>query len=369
MKVSRESLYDRISKCLINNKKYNEAAFPKEIRRYIPLNYNASTKIKAVDTRASKSCSGLFLEVLGLYCNNKNYDPAEAKCAYSKSSQILKLSEEEIDSNCEKVCIAMDRAFAFLQIRCGVQSLSDVNYKLMIRLIAYIFTNDKWYGSEKVHDIIEAWYWAAIFSGEYDKDQNERFEKNLRSILETLTTKAKKYDWIITLKNNIFETPYFSDCSFLLMEKANEDRIPKEHLAKYICQFYLSRTYSDLIHDDRQINVFSKYKLEKHHIVPVGSVSKIGESTDILRKDKTNIVNSPLNYVFISDATNLEISNISLKEYEQDITASAKAALNIVNYPSVEKLNDKTTIKAWLKERYKILKGQIQNRVMNMLLS
>lgn len=133
--------------------------------------------------------------------------------------------------------------------------------------------------------------------------------------------------------------------------------------------FYLSRTYSDLIHDDRQINVFSKYKLEKHHIVPVGSVSKIGESTDILRKDKTNIVNSPLNYVFISDATNLEISNISLKEYEQDITASAKAALNIVNYPSVEKLNDKTTIKAWLKERYKILKGQIQNRVMNMLLS
>lgn len=212
---------------------------------------------------------------------------AEAKCAYSKSSQILKLSEEEIDSNCEKVCIAMDRAFAFLQIRCGVQSLSDVNYKLMIRLIAYIFTNDKWYGSEKVHDIIEAWYWAAIFSGEYDKDQNERFEKNLRSILETLTTKAKKYDWIITLKNNIFETPYFSDCSFLLMEKANEDRIPKEHLAKYICQFYLSRTYSDLIHDDRQINVFSKYKLEKHHIVPVGSVSKIGESTDILRKDKT----------------------------------------------------------------------------------
>ena len=97
----------------------------------------------------------------------------------------------------------------------------------------------------------------------------------------------------------------------------------------------------------------------------VGSVSKIGESTDILRKDKTNIVNSPLNYVFISDATNLEISNISLKEYEQDITASAKAALNIVNYPSVEKLNDKTTIKAWLKERYKILKGQIQNRARN----
>lgn len=367
-KVSHESLYDRITKCLTNNKKYNEAAFPKEIRRYIPKNYNASTKIKAVDTRASKNCSGLFLEVLGLYCNNKNYDPAEAKCAYSKSPQILKLSEEEIDSNCERVCVAMDRAFAFLQIRCGVQSLSDVNYKLMIRLIAYIFTNDKWYRSEKVHDIIEAWYWAAIFSGEYDKDQNERFERNLSSILEILISKDKRYDWIITLRNNILETPYFSDCSFLLMEKASEDRIPKEHLAKYICQFYLSRTYSDLIHDDRKINVFSQYKLEKHHIIPVGSVSKIGESTDILRKDKTNIVNSPLNYVFISDATNIEVSNISLKEYEKEITASAKATLDIVNYPSVEKLDDEATIKTWLKERYKILKGKIQNRVTDMLL-
>lgn len=46
-KVSRESLYDRISKCLINNKKYNEAAFPKEIRRYIPLNYNAKVQVRA----------------------------------------------------------------------------------------------------------------------------------------------------------------------------------------------------------------------------------------------------------------------------------------------------------------------------------
>ena len=123
-----------------------------------------------------------------------------------------------------------------------------------------------------------------------------------------------------------------------------------------------------MIHDDRKINVFSQYKLEKHHIIPVGSVSKIGESTDILRKDKTNIVNSPLNYVFISDATNIEVSNISLKEYEEEITASAKATLDIVNYPSVEKLDDEATIKTWLKERYKIVKGKIQNRVTDMLL-
>ena len=171
-KVSRESLYDRISKCLINNKKYNEAAFPKEIRRYIPLNYNASTKIKAVDTRASKSCSGLFLEVLGLYCNNKNYDPAEAKCAYSKSSQILKLSEEEIDSNCEKVCIAMDRAFAFLQIRCGVQSLHRYEKNAFDAIVIDEAHHSAANSYKKVLDYFEPKLWLGMTATPDKRDDN-----------------------------------------------------------------------------------------------------------------------------------------------------------------------------------------------------
>ena len=57
-------------------------------------------------------------------------------------------------------------------------------------------------------------------------------------MLESLTHSTKGYDWIISLKDNILGTPYFSDCSFLLMEKADEDRIPKEHLGRYFCQFY-----------------------------------------------------------------------------------------------------------------------------------
>ena len=297
------------------------------------------------------------------------YDPAEAKAVFSKSAQILKLSEKEIDSNCEKVCVAIDRAYCFLQTRCGIQNLSDVNYKLMIRLIAYVFTNDKWYNDQTIHDKLEAWYWTAVFSGEYDKDQNERYEKNLRSMIESLTVGSKRFDWIVTLKDNVLETPYFSDCSFLLMEKVDEDRIPKEHLGKYFCQFYLSRPYSDLVDDAKQVNVFCKEKLEKHHVIPLGSVTKIGESTDALRGDKSNIVNSPLNYVYITSSTNLAISDKSLKDYEDSITASSKAALNIVNYPSVADLDDITKVKKWLEERHKLIKGQIQNRANSLLIT
>ena len=366
-KISQEPLYDRILQYLIHNKKYNIKAIPNEIKNIMPRDYNASIAMKAVDGRVAKNCSDLFLELLGLYCSNKEYDPNEAKCVYSKSAKILRLSEDQIDENCRKVCVAIDRALCFLQVRCGVRNLTDVNYKIMVRLIAYIFTNDKWYNSVAVHDKLEAWYWSAIFSGEYDKDQNDRYESNLKSMLESLNSNRKGYAWINTLKDKILEVPYFSECSFLLMEKAEEDRVPKEHLGKYFCQFYLSRTYSDLITDARTVSVFSKQKLEKHHIIPLGSVTKIGESTDRLRSDKTNIFNSPLNYVYITDSTNGEISDKSLKEYENSITASAKAALNIVNYPVVADLSDEMKVKAWLSERHKLVKGQIQNRVKNLL--
>ena len=363
-KVSKESLYDRIAKNLTQNIKYNLSAIPTENIPYLPHKYNATTEIKAIENgKPSKVCTDLFLELLGLYCNNPSYDVAKVKGMYSKSAEILKLSESEIDSNCERVCVALDRAFCFLQTRCGIQNLSDVNYKIMVRMIAYIFTNEEWYKSDDVHNKLEAWYWGAVFSGEYDKDKTVRFENNLKSMIETLTDKKQRYDWILTLKNHVLMTPYFSDVDFLLMEKKNEGRVPKDYLGKYFCQFYLSRPYSDLITDKNIISAFTKYKLEKHHIIPLGSVTKISESSEKLRDDKTHIANSPLNFVFISDEANLAISDKSLKEYEDAITAQAKHALSIANYPSVADLDDEVKVKNWLTERHKNVMGAIQNRM------
>lgn len=364
-KVSYDSLYDRILKTLKSNNSYSEEMIPSGLKAYMPKNYNASTQIKAIDNnRVVSACSTLFLEVLGLYCNNSDYDPDNVKGIYSKSGEILKLSENDINSNCEKVCTAIDRTFAFLQLRCGVRSISDVNYKIMMRIIAYIFTFDEWYSSKKVINILEAWYWSAIFSGEYDKDQNDRYEDNLRNLLTSLRT--GDYSWIESLKNGIMNTPYFSDCSFLLMEKASEGRLPKDHLGKYVCQFFLSRPYIDLINDDRKISVFSE-KLERHHIIPLGSVSKISESSEKLRNNKENILNSPVNFIYISDETNKAISDDSLEKYEKDITAQAKDTLKIPEYPKADELNDSSKVKSWLAQRHQSLEGAIKNRIDTLL--
>lgn len=363
-KVSSDSLYERIFNDLKKNNSYLDSAVPADVRSYVPKEYNASTQIKAIDSKVSSICAGLFLEVLGLYCNNPDYDPENVKASYSKSAAILKLAAEEIHENCEKICLALDRTFAFLQLRCGVKTISDVNYKIMMRFIAYIFTNEGFYNSVNIHNKLEAWYWTAIFAGEYDKDQSERFENNLSNMLRSL--KNDNYDWLINKVDFIMEIPYFSDCSFILMEKAAEGRIPKEHLGKYICQFYLSRPYVDLIYDEKRVSAFSE-KLEKHHIIPIGSVNKIGESTDKLRSDKENIINSPLNYVFITDDTNKVISDDTLEQYENAITDEAKSELSIVNYPKTDDLKNNDKVKAWMKERHKLVKGAIKSRVKKLL--
>ena len=63
----------------------------------------------------------------------------------------------------------------------------------MVVLIAVIFTRDEYFKSKKVHKLLEGWYWASIFSGEYDKDQNSNFISNLRAILMTIKEDRQEF--------------------------------------------------------------------------------------------------------------------------------------------------------------------------------
>lgn len=94
---------------------------------------------------------------------------------------------------------------------------------------SYIF-KDEWFNDKTVHDILEAWYWSSLFSGEYDKDQNIKMIAHLQTMVKTMQASSRKenVDWIANIKNYVLEAQNFSDEKFLLMEKADEDRIPKK---------------------------------------------------------------------------------------------------------------------------------------------
>ena len=132
-------------------------------------------------------------------------------------------------------------------------------------------------------------------------------------------------------------------------------------------QYLLSKTYKDMFDENKILSAYSDEteRFEAHHIIPLGTVKKVGESTKKLRDDEKNICNSPLNFVYITKKANKEISDESLKDYVQKINAEAKAKLHITAYTNSDIPQDQ--VKQILRERYDFLKGDIRERISTLL--
>ena len=106
---------------------------------------------------------------------------------------------------------------------------------------------------------------------------------------------------------------------------------------------------------------------EAHHIIPLGTVTKINESTAALRSDSKNICNSPLNFVYITKQANKEISDDSLDVYAAKICDEAKSALHINGYTGPEVADTDQKVKAILESRFSALNGDVRNHISQLL--
>lgn len=390
-KVDNRPYYERLIHCIKEEKEYSKSLIPSDVvscmkyKKIIDNNgvkqsvkadmlddkyYNASVWTKCYNEEKNEISSkyiDAFLNTLSLYSYNKNYKSEDYRVDLIKRAKILDILPEEIHNNTEKICTALDRALMFFQTRCGIRNISEMNYSLMISLVATVFTNDKWYNDLGVHQRLEAWYWCSLFSGHYDRDQNTVFIQDLQAVTDMLMNSGS-IDWIEKNVDYILNAQNFSDEKLILMDKVKkEDRYPKEVLRKFVCQYMLSKTYTDMFDENEIISVFFKdaNALEAHHIIPLGSVKKVNESTALLRKDNKNICNSPMNFVFITKDSNDKISDEALDVYITKITDQAKSALHIQNYisPNI----DEDDIRQILHARYIAIKGDIKNRVNRLL--
>lgn len=73
---------------------------------------------------------------------------------------------------------------------------------------------------------MEAWYWCAIFSGEFDKDQNKNFIKNIQLLVKNLRHE-QDVDWLKEMKSKILNVQDYSDKKLLLYEKVENEHYPK----------------------------------------------------------------------------------------------------------------------------------------------
>ena len=371
-KVDSENYRSKLAKAILSKKSYNSAILLTEpvFQQKVDNQFNASIYAKCLgDNRediASKYIDA-FLDVLCLYCNNKHFDADTFNnVSFIKRKEILALDPQDIYDNTETVCQAIDRAWFFLETRCGIRSISDINYNLQVVVIATIFIKDEWFNDRTIHDKLEAWYWATIFSGEFDKDQNSVAVYNIKRLVELFDGSGSD-SWIQDMRAQVLNAKYFSDKDFLLMRKANEGRTPKKAFRHFVCQYLLSQTYMDMFDQGLRIHALSDVAntLEAHHIVPLGSATKYGESTELLRKDDNNILNSPLNFVYITQKANNTISDDDLDVYVSKIQTGAKMVLGLNTYGAVIK-NDQQ-IEAFLENRFDWLKGNIDNRISSLL--
>ena len=351
-----ENLLDVVKGCLIENHIQDYKAFVKDCAPKIQTEYNSyldnQTEYSAamqlgawnqIENELAVSFCKALMSVTGTLYHFWNDESEQVIFAddrvkaftskVTKSEYLLKIEPEKIDPLIRLACKGLDRACIFLQLRCGIRSVTEIHYKLVFVILAVIFSKDDWFHNKKVCDYLEAWYWGSIFSGSFKIEQNAAFQDNLKNILQLLNEVEKesvaKPEYIINICNKTFCDDKFANEEILLVD--NQFVEPEEILKKSICHFYLAKTYSDILKNNandkykqKQNSVFSECKngetLQYHHIMPIGELGTIYKDIDKKlnesgRKDRSNKYNSPLNFMLISSLANRLILNSPLSYY------------------------------------------------------
>lgn len=330
-KLTKKNFYEMVIECIGKPIQYKQELLPSKVLNWIEISgnvYNNPAEIaKIVSDKdvIEQTYINVFLNVLALVIAKKNRKPNETfNPNVIKKEKTLDLKEQDILDNYQKCCMGLNRALFFFQTRCGVRKLGEINYKAQIAVIAYFFSYDEYFAKKEVHDFFEYWYWVSIFSRMYPSNQDvsilseiprfeEFFSKNLREGI------PPALEYIHNHQKDVLNAKFYSDKETLTMVKISEtDKIPPAVMTSYICQFYLSQGYRDLLTDEN-LNFLYPDRFETHHLFPLGGQDKkMGEPTEKIRKDKKSCYNSPLNMAYITKKSNRLISNMDYVKYSQN---------------------------------------------------
>ena len=240
-----------------------------------------------------------------------------------KKAKQLALNSDQINSETQEAASSVVRACMFLQYRCGLVAPESISYALMMLPIAYVLRKDKWFRDPVVWKKLEYWYWAALFSGHYREQRNETCIKDVQMVQAWCANESDENPYI-DLRARVLEEPRYSAQSAFLPEKGE----PTFHSAvvEGILQFELAQRPPDFlpkswkpvrlwapairkeerVETERPGGTKQEYQLEiqRHHIVPLASVTSLGESSAKLREKETSLYNSPLNLTYISSFAN-----------------------------------------------------------------
>lgn len=225
----------------------------------------------------------------------------------------------------------------------------------MILPIIYFLEDDNIWNNKSKLNIIEAWYWSWLFSGKYKERQDDQFVRDiayLKSILcDTAVIENKDF-----LSDRIFNAPDYSDKDTLLNKNEATDNSAPMSIRDAILQYVLSKKPQDFL--PNQIEIITahksacndtkekeknckKYKLQIHHIIPLGVATVIGQTTEEIRTNKKHPLNSPLNLTYISECANSAISDDDYNQYRKELgNKIATHLLQLTDISSIKTVED-----------------------------
>lgn len=372
--VSNENYYEKIVSNIKKKRIYPEIAYSNvlshnnEIKNYINSDsYIAGLRLKCLDIENDEMVSSYidaYLDVISLYSHCPDFDTTKLNISLVKRDKILSVSPEDLFNRCDEVCDALDLALFFLQMRCGIRSIKDMNYNLILVVVAYLLLNPGYRSKAETYDYLDAWYWIINFSGHFNTDQTDRAVYSIKHLIELFETGDTT--WLKGLERQIFKANYFTEKEFILLNKDDGTGIlPKEFLRDIICQFFLVNTYKGLFVSDELLTPFTEKNLEKHHVIPLGSLKypdeKIKKSEEKLRSDKSYFLNTPVNFIYITNEENILISDDKLSDYAPRIANYAtKMLLGLIgNFDT----SSEDTCKVLLANRFDHIVGMVQNHI------
>jgi hypothetical protein len=317
-----------------------------------------------------------FLNLVSILCYSKKNDVGleNIKVEHIKQAKILELAPEDVISKIEVAAKALVRAYAFLQFRCGMLSIGNLNYRLMVIPIAYLLSNDEVWSDQRKLDKIEYWYWSSLFSGSYREKQNERTIQDL-NLLDLWVVNNNEENPFKNRCKRVLDDSNYSDKQVLMLETPEYD--PPAAIKSGILEYILSKSPRDFLTDSEEKLksweiASSGRKLEDHHLIPLGSATRIGQSSSELRRDRDYILNSPLNHTYISQEANRKIRDLSPEkylQYLQSITLYGHSVpANFVDlYQQSPKGSDEDKYKRFLSMRFDEIKKDILTELDNLI--
>lgn len=320
----------------------------------------AGMKDKSTDLVSDRYTNQLLNLLRAIHAHRKE----DFVASVLKDDKIFSLKGTELEEFLLPAIDALNKAYQLVHKECGVPSIEKMPYDLRILPVAFaIFLNVDGVKSSRAKYV----YWLSFFGGKYRESQNMRCYTDLKMVRALVANPKlpEEYEKGGSLWNSILSVQDYNDSKSLIPELENEDFEIRSSVKAGILQWILSKNPKDFPPNaDRTISAADE-KLEIHHIIPLASDKKIGESTALIRGNSGHPLNSILNLTYISGESNRAIGGMDFEKYSKGFDDDLKVAHCIPHPPMVKtNLDDNNQWNQdWLKNRHSVLKGEIITRL------